>query len=228
MGDTNEYLFHLKPTVRFDTVCDIEKIWRDMNAEHCSADTRQKILNIAAEEIHLHGFQACKTSQIIQKSGISKGALYHHFSSKLELGYAVFDEVFAPKVIEEWSPVFQSQHPVQAMISMFEDMLSCMDDDGINKGCPLNNLSQEMSPIDEGFRLRIQHMMQLWHEGIAESLKREQEAGVIKKDVNIAQATTFMIASIEGAHGLAKNSQDPAVFAACIDGLIDYLERLKH
>jgi len=199
-----------------------------MNADHCSVDTRQKILGIAAEEIHSHGFQACKTSQIIQKSGISKGALYHHFSSKLELGYAVFDEVFAPQLTAMWGGVFASEQPIQDMIAMFQNILQRIDQDFITKGCPLNNLAQEMSQVDEGFRLRIHHKMTLWQQGISEVLLREQRAGVIKDNVQIEQTAIFIIASIEGAHGLAKNSQDPAIFAECIHGLIDYLGRLQN
>ena len=32
----------------------------------------------------------------------------------------------------------------------------------LNLGCPLNNLAQEMSPLDEGFRTRTQQVFELW------------------------------------------------------------------
>ncbi len=189
--------------------------------------TRQKILNIAAEEIHLHGFQACNTSKIIEKTGISKGALYHHFSSKLELGYAVVDEVFSPKFMGMWQPVIESDDPVKDMILCFQHFLTQCNGENMSRGCPLNNLAQEMSPIDEGFRLRIASVMTRWREGIAAALRRGQNNGRIDQAINSNQTATFLIASIEGAHGLAKNAQNIEIFSQCIQGIIDYLKRLQ-
>ncbi|MDX8409660.1 MAG: TetR/AcrR family transcriptional regulator [Mariprofundales bacterium] len=193
-----------------------------MNAEA----TRQKILNIAAEEIHLHGFQACNTSTIIEKVGISKGALYHHFSSKLKLGYAVVDEVFTPKFIGMWRPVIESDDPVNDMIRFFHEALTWNNSDNISKGCPLNNLAQEMSPIDEGFRLRIASVMTRWRDGIAAALRRGQKNGLLDQGINCDRTATLLIASIEGTHGLAKSSQSVETFSQCVHGIIDYLERL--
>jgi len=197
-----------------------------MNAEHNAEATRQKILDIAAEEIHLHGFQACNTSEIIKKAGISKGALYHHFSSKLELGYAVVDEVFVPHQMAMWQPVMASDDPIAAMIAFFREALAGTTCECISKGCPLNNLAQEMSPVDEGFRLRINATMSRWRKGISQALKRGQEEGLINPDIDTKRTAIFLIACIEGAHGLAKNSQEVEMFSECLHGIVDYLKRL--
>lgn len=198
-----------------------------MNTEHHADATRQKILDIAAEEIHVHGFQACSTSEIIKKAGISKGALYHHFTNKLELGYAVFDEVFAPKLIGLWKPVLKGNNPIQNMSQLFQEILSWTDCKMLTKGCPLNNLAQEMSPIDEGFRLRIGKVFNAWELSLTKALIRGQASGTVKQEVNPKRAALFIMASIEGAQGLAKNSQDTKVFSEGIYGLIDYLQMLK-
>ncbi|MCD4689472.1 MAG: TetR/AcrR family transcriptional regulator, partial [Desulfuromonadaceae bacterium] len=58
------------------------------NSDH----TRQTILDAAAQEIHLHGFQAASLSRILATTGLTKGALYHHFPNKQALGYAVLEE----------------------------------------------------------------------------------------------------------------------------------------
>ncbi len=203
-----------------------EQQWSDMNAEYNAEATRQNILNVAAEEIHLHGFQACSTSEIIKKAGISKGALYHHFGSKLALGYAVLDEVFAPKFMDMWQPVIGSDKPIEDMISFFHEALTWVNCDCISKGCPLNNLAQEMSPVDEGFRVRVNDVMSGWREGIAQALQRGKKNGLVHQDLNAERTALFLIASIEGAHGLAKNAQDIDIFSECFHGIIDYLKRL--
>ena len=70
--------------------------------------TRQKILDVSAEEIHQHGFTATSLSIILKRCGISKGALYHHFSNKMELGYAVFEEIYTPMFLSMWAPARRS------------------------------------------------------------------------------------------------------------------------
>ena len=58
--------------------------------------TRQALLEAAFEEIYRVGFQAASLDRILDRAGVTKGALYHHFKNKLELGYAVLEEVVRP------------------------------------------------------------------------------------------------------------------------------------
>ncbi len=198
-----------------------------VSSTSAASSTRQKILHIAAEEIHLHGFQACNTSAIIDKAGISKGALYHHFENKQALGYAVVNEVFAPDLLNKWQGVFDSNNPVPVMIQLFREALSWMDFDSISRGCPINNLAQEMSPIDEGFRLCLRTVITDWQKGIEQALRLGQQHGHVKADIDAERTAIFLVASIEGGYGLAKNTQDLKVFASCVHALIDYLEHLQ-
>lgn len=51
--------------------------------------TRQKILVVAAEVFDELGYEATTISDILKRSGLTKGALYFHFTSKEELAQAV-------------------------------------------------------------------------------------------------------------------------------------------
>ncbi|MGW1161897.1 ScbR family autoregulator-binding transcription factor [Streptomyces sp. NPDC002513] len=51
--------------------------------------TRQAILLAAAEVFDEVGYEAATISDVLQRSGVTKGALYFHFSSKEELAQAV-------------------------------------------------------------------------------------------------------------------------------------------
>ena len=46
-------------------------------------------------------------------------------------------------------------------------------------GCPLNNLAQEMAPVDEGFRSRIETLYRDWRRGLAKALRQGQHSGSI-------------------------------------------------
>ncbi len=198
-----------------------------MNATALSEDNRRKLLEIAAEEILENGFQATSIGDILTKSGLSKGALYHHFPSKLTLGYAVFEEVFVPDCANRWEPALSDPDPISSISNLLRAQVSEMTDETIRLGCPVNNLGQEMSPIDEGFRQRINREINHWCDELAAAFKRGQAAGHVKTEIDTKQVATFFIASIEGAIGIAKNAQDRALLETCIEGLISYLEGLR-
>ena len=61
--------------------------------------TREKLLHSAFEEILQHGFQGMRVDEVLLKAELKKGAFYHHFRSKTELGYCVVDEPKLPKLM---------------------------------------------------------------------------------------------------------------------------------
>src|SRR5690242_2300964 len=85
--------------------------------------TRQKLLERAFEEIHRSGFRAASLDSILADAGVTKGALYHHFANKLDLGYAVVDEVVRPWMEETWRPVSEASNPIDAAIATIRERL---------------------------------------------------------------------------------------------------------
>ena len=103
--------------------------------------TRSRILMSAFEEFHLHGFQGARIEAVLKKTGLKKGALYHHFPSKLELGYAVVDEIIKGFVQEAWfEPIASAEDPVIGIKEMLDRLNTCATQQDIMLGCPLNNL----------------------------------------------------------------------------------------
>ena len=190
--------------------------------------TRQVILEAAYEEIHARGFQGASLSKILSSTSVTKGALYHYFPTKLALGYAVVDEILAEHIQQQWvQPLLETDDP----ISNFKDIIMQtggeITEEDIQCGCPLNNLAQEMAPIDEGFRLRIEAVYDSWRLGIESALSKGQENGFVRKEINVVSVATMVVASLEGCMGLAKNSQSKQVLFQCGKSVIDYLESLR-
>ena len=65
-------------------------------------DTRQALLAAARELFAANGFQATRTEEIVQRAGLTRGALYHHFRDKEDLFRAVLDEVEGEVVHSLW------------------------------------------------------------------------------------------------------------------------------
>ena len=189
--------------------------------------TRRRILETAAEEIHRHGFQAASVSEILDRTGLSKGAFYHHFPTKHELGYAVLEELFAEWHREMWDPVLEAPDALEALIDFLSGAPETVEREGLECGCPLNNLNMEMSPLDEGFRTRIESLFDSWRRGIAGALRQGQAHGKVLASVDADQVATFILASLEGSIGLAKNSQSYEVFEEALGGLKLFLDSLR-
>lgn len=193
-----------------------------------SDQTRKTLLDAAYEEIHRCGFQAASLSRILARTGLTKGALYHHFPTKLALGYAVVDEVIHEEVLNCWAtPLADCQNPVDCLMNLLHKAAQVAGHEFVEMGCPLNNLAQEMSPVDEGFRQKLGNIYTLWRQAIANALATGQINGKVRTDVNTRAAAIFIVAAIEGCLGMAKNARDINLLFECGEGLLHYLDTLR-
>lgn len=187
--------------------------------------TRQKILAVAADEIHQHGFQATSLSTILKRCGISKGALYYHFTNKLELGYAVFEENYVPMLLGTWQSALGQDDPIEGLCEFFTSMCEAMVCSEAVCGCPLNNLCEEMANVDEGFRLRILSMQEKLNVLIVESLTRVK--GELRAGLMFSQVAYFIVATFHGATSLSKSSRNKELFQQVVAELCLYIRSLK-
>jgi TetR/AcrR family transcriptional regulator, transcriptional repressor for nem operon len=191
-------------------------------------DTRQLILQKNFEAIRKQGFQGVRADKVVAELGITKGALYHYFPNKMELGYAIVDEIIAPDYLSIWKnfETTESDH-VEIMIETIQSYTQWSDNESIKLGCPLNNLVQEMSPLDEIFRKKLQAIIKGIHFSIETGLKNGQLAGSFKTDFNPTQIAHFVQASVNGGWSIAKSQQNKVIFEMIINQLIQYVHILK-
>jgi TetR/AcrR family transcriptional repressor of nem operon len=189
--------------------------------------TRQTLLECAFEEMHRSGFRAASLDAILESSGVTKGALYHHFGSKTELGYAVVEEVVRPWVESSWRPLLDADDCIGAAVRICQELTKQRTLRTIEYGCPFNNLINEMSPVDEGFRKRLQQILDDWREGIVAAMRKGQDCGVVRKDVAAEDAAAFIISAVEGCVGMAKSKRSREFLESGMRGLMAYLETLR-
>ena len=191
-----------------------------------SERTRERLLQAASREIYRSGFQSASVDTILAVAGVTKGALYYHFDSKEALGHAVIDEVIATCVRGKWvRPLQNGTDPIDALIGAVQGIPVRPTD--VRGGCQLNNLAQEMSSLDAGFRKRLAIIFDAWREAVAFVLREGQNHGSVRRDVEPADAARFLIAMVEGYAALAKNAQDPKVMKAGIRNIVDWLRSLR-
>ena len=188
--------------------------------------TRERLLQAAYCEVYRSGFRSAGLDTILDAAGVTKGALYHHFGSKEALGYAVVEEVIAPGVRVKWlRPLQMGKDPIDTLIGIVRSESVRPED--VEGGCPLNNLAQEMSLLDEGFRKRLAAVFRAWQDGVALALKAGQTQGRVRRDVEPTEAAGLLIATLEGYIALAKNAQDAKVLKAGIRNIVTWLQSLR-
>ena len=184
------------------------------------SETRCEILSAAFNEIHAHGFHATSVEAILKKTHLTKGALFHQFASKLELGYAVVDEVIAPMTQARWvEPLAAFENPLEGILRQLENNIGDAPQAMLNLGCPVNNLIQEMSSSDAEFQRRLGRLIEGWIDGIEAHLKRGQRSGYVSKSAKARAVAEYVVLSHEGAFGIIKALRDKSVLMSLLKSM---------
>jgi len=192
------------------------------------ATTRQRLLQAGQEEVYLHGFHGASLGAILGRAEATKGAFFHYFASKKAFGYALVDEVLAKLIADQWvTPLATSEDPLATIATEFERGIELLKTQQPILGCPLNNLAQEMNPLDAGFRDRTTRVFQSWRDAYRSALARAQRRGLILSAVEPADAAHMLVAQIEGTLSLARNSQDPETLTTGARALRSYLASIR-
>ena len=190
--------------------------------------TRDRLLKAGFQEVYRFGFQSASIDAILAAANVTKGALYHHFESKEALGHAIIDEVVATFLHNRWLlPLQQNEDEdsIDVLIQIVQSIPARPRD--LKGGCPLVNLAQEMSRLDELFRRRLEAMFRAWREAVAMALRRGQSQGTVRGDLVPEEAASFLIAMVEGYEVLAKNAQDVKLWNEGITNIVGWLQSLR-
>jgi TetR/AcrR family transcriptional repressor of nem operon len=176
---------------------------------------RAHVLDVAANLFQTQGYHATSMHDLMRATGVSGGALHHHFPTKKSLGLAVITDRVAATVQEAWiDPVRLAPSLSRGVASVFAGIIAGMEARGSVSGCPLNNLALELAFSDSEFRIAIQAIFAAWRAAIADRISRT--AGGARLDHSKrAAAADFVISSYSGAMNIAKAMQDTDPLRSC-------------
>lgn len=192
--------------------------------------TRARILETALELFHHRTFGGTSVNEIVEKAGITKGALFHHFKGKNELGYAVVDELLRMEVKRIWEESLRgSVDPITDLREILQGLAQEMRDrpEMLCCGCPVNNLTQEMSSLDDTFRLKLQAVYADWIAAVEVAFRAGIEAGNVKPEIDPRSAACMLVALFEGSVGLIKVHQTMEFLDGLAVGIAGVLEGMR-
>lgn len=188
---------------------------------------RQKILDAAIQLIRAQGFSASSVDELCGAAGVTKGAFFHYFRSKEELGVA------AAAHFSEWADSIFAQAPYRALADPLARLLGYIDfrksilqGEMSNFTCLLGTMVQEAYATHPAIR-----------EACARSIN--EHAAQVEADIVAALAVRGMNPSwsprslalytqavIQGAFILAKAHNRADVAGESLDHLKSYIELL--
>lgn len=92
--------------------------------------TRKDIIDAARRVFHQHGVVRSTLEKIAKEAGVTRGAVYWHFSNKAELFFAMREDVFAP-MIERTDALLLSDRfadPLDAIEASIREFFRVLED----------------------------------------------------------------------------------------------------
>lgn len=176
---------------------------------------RRKVLDVAEEAFQARGYHATSLGDLMQASGVTGGALHHHFPTKKLIGLAVIRERVAVAVEETWiRPVGTAPTARQGVKDVFAAVADQLEQQGFVRGCPLNNLAHELSLADPEFRTALADVFARWRAALADKIRSDQQAAR-ETAMDPESFAIRVIAAYSGAMAMAKTMQDAEILRMC-------------
>lgn len=138
----------------------------------------------------------------------------------------VFTSIWTDIFVAKKRPLSAYKNPVQGILKCFKKTFTNWPDEYVTLGCPLNNLTQEMAGSDEVFQQKTRAVLQDWIAKTHEHLKRAQQGGYLRKNVNTQELAEYIVTFQEGTFAMGKALNDRRIFDSMYRSLKQHLEAL--
>lgn len=163
-------------------------------------NTKQKILEIASEIIHLKGYNHTGIQEILNAASVPKGSFYNYFKNKEDFGLQVIEyyvdyyAVLANRFLRD-----SDAPPVERIRRFLDSFIDFFESRDFAYGCPVGNLAQEMGDISPAFRKKLKYALDAMADIYAEILEEAQKKGDISRDLDVRETACFIVSSWHGA-----------------------------
>ncbi len=191
------------------------------------AGLRARILDQAAKLFQERGYHATSMHDLMQETGVSAGALHHHFPTKKSLALAVLADRVGPGVREAWiDPVREAPALGKGVAEAFGSIIGSMRARASVLGCPLNNLALELALTDADLRRGVDSIFAEWRTALVDRIGSTR-GGARLDDNGRAAAANFVISVYSGAMNMAKAAQSTTPLADALQLLTHWMNEQR-
>jgi AcrR family transcriptional regulator len=190
--------------------------------------TQQTIINEAFNLFYANGFKSTSVDKVMKTTNLTKGAFYHHFKSKKELGIAVISQNIKQRVYDNMISTLNVQGEVITILqNTFINKLNSFSEFDKKHGCALNNLINEIGDTESSYQIALRQIIESWKTAVVDLLERGKIENTIKPDINCRATATHLISAFEGIRGIRKLYNDDQILNDYILGISSYINHLK-
>ena len=187
--------------------------------------TRDKIIRTAMDLFWVKGYQSTSISDILSRSQVHSGSLYHFFPGKHDVLVAVLetyrDEIDVGLLDHAWEGVDDPIDKIFALLNGYRMHLLTTD---YQYGCPIGSLALELHEPDPRVRELIDRNFRNWVEAIEGCLEEAQDR--LPVELDRSALAEFILTIMEGAIMQARTAQDIGVFDRNVEVLRQHLDLL--
>lgn len=192
-----------------------------------AAATRLNILQKAFELIYVKGYQTTSIDEILATTQVTKGAFYHHFKNKDEMGVAIINELLKPSFRNTFIiPLQQEGDPLSSIYTMMHSILMENEFLKVEYGCPASNFTQEMA-WNRDFSKALNDLTTQWEQAIIHTIENGKKRKLVKSTVNGKEVAVFIMSGYWGIRNLGKLENSKAIYLIYLKQLQSYLKTLK-
>jgi TetR/AcrR family transcriptional repressor of nem operon len=193
--------------------------------------TRERILDAAQDLILDHGFGATTVDAVTGRAGITKGAFFHHFPSKAELGralahrYAELDETHLRENMARAEKL--ASDPLQQLlvfVALYEEQFAALDQPF--PGCLFASYIYENKLFDEDTLVVLRRNALVWREALKAKLAQVVARHPPGRPVDIDTLSDLFYALTEGTFVMTKTLGDRTLLVRQCQLLRTLIEQL--
>ncbi|MCK4988069.1 MAG: TetR/AcrR family transcriptional regulator [Desulfobacterales bacterium] len=190
--------------------------------------TRQNIIEKSLQLFCVKGYYNTSINDILEATGLTKGGLYGHFSSKEDIWYAVYDEALGIWRQVVFKGIQSNSSPLERIQTFIENDIKNKLGNGVFEGgcffhsmlVELSGQSVAMSKHILGGFMQLAGLLCTW-------LEQADQQGMLKEGLNFKEIANYIIISLNGAAALYASSRDPAILDHTVSQLRFYIRQLK-
>jgi TetR/AcrR family transcriptional repressor of nem operon len=185
-------------------------------------ETRQRIVAEAAKLFNQHGFEGGSMSELMEATGLEKGGIYRHFSSKEEVAAEAFDYAWQAALAARMHDLDLIPNRVDRLrqfVANFVERRSI-----VPGGCPLLNTAIDTDDGNPVLRERARTALHGWRGRLSSIISEGIERKEIKRRVDPKKLATLIISSLEGALMISRLEKHNEALLAVQSHLETYLD----
>ena len=184
--------------------------------------TRRKIVAEAAPIFNQHGYEGSSLNLLMAATGLKKGGIYRHFSSKEELAGEAFDYMWRETRRARLLDLDGNAPGVEQLKLFIKSFLrGRLPFPG---GCPILNTAIDSDDGNPMLRERVRKALRKWVARLESIVKTGRKRGDIRRGADPRTVATLILASLEGALMISRLEQSDDALRRVQRHLNEYLD----